>query len=643
MRSPHVAHIGDARPGPVPARDPAVDLSRAAAGPLAWLFGVVVVVSLGANDGGYFPLSWAWTALVTWWVVAVAFVARRRLPLGRYDVTLAVAALAFTGWFAVSAAWSRSASSTLDETVRYLAYAGLVWAALLVVTRRTVTSLLGGVCVGIALLELYALATRLMPDRFGTFDSVTASYRLSAPISYWNGLGILAVVGLVLALGFALRAETTLTRMLAGGALPLLAAAMYFTFSRGAWLGLGVALVVVAAADKRRLELVASGLLLAVPTALAVAFAARSDGLTVRGASFEQATHDGHRLLPLLLVLAVLSAGLAAVASAEDWIRLTQRYRRILKAAAAAAVAGLVGTGLVWAGPPWQLVDRAWDSAHAPPTRVEGQVGNRLLTLAPNGRYSLWTTARLDWQERPLTGLGGGTFWQSWSASPRQTFLAKDAHGAYFETLAELGLIGLVLLLAVVAVPCVAGVRARGQPLVPFALAAYAAWVMHSGVDWDWELLGVTGPALLCGVALVAAARGRSVRARRAVTLGGAVAAGCLALAAATNVIAQERLVSASVKLGEGRVSSALADARTARRFAPWSVEALRLEAEGLESAGRPGAALEVYLRAVTRDPESWPVWFDLALAARGSERERAMRMVRRLNTIPPSLPPGDD
>ena len=51
---------------------------------------------------------------------------------------------------------------------------------------------------------LYGLLTRLFPDRLGVFDSI-AVYRLAAPVGYWNTLGILASMGMVLTFGFAAR------------------------------------------------------------------------------------------------------------------------------------------------------------------------------------------------------------------------------------------------------------------------------------------------------------------------------------------------------------------------------------------------------------------------------------------------------
>ena len=172
---------------------------------------------------------------------------------------------------------------------------------------------------GSSLDSLYGLATRVLPDRFGGFDSTSFDYRLSAPITYWNGLGIFATMGFLLALGFAARGRHLVTRALAAATLPLLAATIYFTFSRGAWYALVLGLIAAIAIDPRRLQLIAFSLVLAPWTVLCDLEVRRERGLVTVGATLEQATHDGHRLVPILLVLAGISALVALVRRLERY------------------------------------------------------------------------------------------------------------------------------------------------------------------------------------------------------------------------------------------------------------------------------------------------------------------------------------
>ena len=249
----------------------------------AWLFGFLLVGLLAGHSGGFFPEAWAWAAFSTWLLAACVVACRPRIALGALDLTMIGGTLAFGGWFALSALWSRSVPSTLDESIRYLAYAGIVVAALVVVERWTVPHLLGGVTAAISLLSLHALGTRVLPDRLGE-SSPILGYRLAGTIGYWNGLGIFAVIGLFLALGFAARGERLATRAAAAGALPVLAVTMYFTFSRGAWLALLAGFVAALVVDARRLQLAFASAVLGVLPAVGILLA-----------SFASGARGGHR------------------------------------------------------------------------------------------------------------------------------------------------------------------------------------------------------------------------------------------------------------------------------------------------------------------------------------------------------------
>lgn len=62
------------------------------------------------------------------------------------------------------------------------------------------------------------------------------------------------------------------------------------------------------------------------------------------------------------------------------------------------------------------------------------------------------------------------------------------------------------MLLGVLAIPF-GEIRARRDPLVPAALGAYTALLVHFTYDWDWELPAVTLAGLFCGLAALVAAR----------------------------------------------------------------------------------------------------------------------------------------
>jgi hypothetical protein len=83
--------------------------------------------------------------------------------------------------------------------------------------------------------------------------------------------------------------------------------------------------------------------------------------------------------------------------------------------------------------------------------------------------------------------------------------VVRDAHSLPIETAAELGIVGL-LALALFA-GAVGWGAARAYRLDPVAtagpIAALAAWSVHAGLDWLWELPAVTLPALLLAAALL--------------------------------------------------------------------------------------------------------------------------------------------
>src|SRR5581483_1712756 len=204
-------------------------------------FGVcVAVVSVAAANGGYFPTSWGWSAIVFSWATLLALLVGRNQSASVEGAVFLLATLALTGWTFASAIWSWDAGNSILEGERALVYASAV-AALLLLARGRTHILLGSLLTGITLVCAYSLATRLLPDRFGRFDS-TAIYRLANPLGYWNSLGLFAAIGTVLAVGFVGRGRSLIARALAGAAPVVLVTTMFFTFSRGAWLSLGTAL-----------------------------------------------------------------------------------------------------------------------------------------------------------------------------------------------------------------------------------------------------------------------------------------------------------------------------------------------------------------------------------------------------------------
>ena len=141
-------------------------------------------------------------------------------------------------------------------------------------------------------------------------------------------------------------------------------------------------------------------------------------------------------------------------------------------------------------------------------------VGTAVLVVVLAGPFSpalgdrpeYWRAALDDAMDHPLLGSGAGSYDEYWAAHGDPSIAVRDAHSLYMETLAELGVIGLVLVLAVLAIPLVALGGAHASIRVA-AAGALVAYIVHAGLDWDWEMPVVTLAGIACAVALLVSAR----------------------------------------------------------------------------------------------------------------------------------------
>jgi hypothetical protein len=592
------------------------------------------VGGLAAAAGGYFPTSWGWTALAFLWVTALALIMRGTVELGIPDLVFFGSLTLFAGWTWLATSWSESAPSSFLEGQRVLVYLAGAAAALLLVRRRSLPALLAGVLTAITLICAYGLATRLFPNRIGSFDPV-AGYRLEQPIGYWNALGIFAVMGVLLALGFAARGRSTLARALGAAALPILLPTVYFTYSRGASVALGIGLIAAVVFDRARLQLVTAFALASAAPLASVLIASRSNALTHDTASVTAAAHDGKRLAVLLVVAALVSALLTvALARAERTLRPPEWAR----VGYAAVLLGLVAAALVFAvaryGSPPTMARKAYDSFIAKPTFDGSNLNKRLFSFSGNGRAELWKVAWRDYKAHHWLGAGPGTFEEEWNRQRPTSLKVRDAHNLYVEQLAEVGPVGLGFLLIALAVPLAVGVRARRVPLAGAAFAAYAAFLVHAAIDWDWEVTAVTLCGLLCGIALLTAARREREPLSFAlpIRLTAVCATVALAALAFVGLVGNLALASSARAAARGDWHKSAAEARRASDWAPWSSGAFDLLGQAQLHQGRDQAAASSFRRAIAKDPRRWDFWLDLYAATSGQEAALAFRRAYELN-----------
>ena len=303
-------------------------------------------------------------------------------------------------------------------------------------------------------------------------------------------------------------------------------------------------------------------------------------------------------------------------------------------------IAALV-IALAQAGGPGKVVRRGWHSFTAPPIHVSvGQKENkRLFTLSSNGRITLWGAAWHEAQAHPVLGGGAGSYASWWLVHRKAPQQVLDAHSLYLQTLAELGPVGLAFLVLALALPIGVAFRVRRRPLVPFALAAYLAWTIHVVGDWDWQLPGVTLPAVLIGAALIVSGRpeeGKLLHPR--VRLAAAIAAGLGVLVAFFMVLGNVPLTRASSAADRANWRESAREARTAERWLPWSGEPWRLLGEADLALRNLPAARRALETAIDKEPKNWQLWFDLSAAEKGPAAANALHRAAELNPLSPEI-----
>jgi hypothetical protein len=566
----------------------------------------VLVAALGLDEGGYAATAWGWSAVVVLAVLTVLL--WRGVPRPTRPALALVAGLAgLTAWTAASTLWSSDITASVLEIERILVYAA---AAAVFVLAGSGPALLAGVLGAISVLCGVGLARWLLGDPEVPLSAdPRAADRLSEPIGYANGVAILAAMGLLLAVGLAARAGRTLHAAAAAAPVPLLAATLFFTYGRGAWLALGFGLAVGIAVGPGRLQLAATAAALA-PLAAAAVLASHA--------------LDAGAVLAVVVLLLCAASATTGAALRSVQITVPRKARTAFAAALVAIPLAAVAVVLVSQGGP----DGVYGAFKEAPAPVHGDVGSRLFSASGSNRADYWSVAWQTFEDDPLRGAGAGTYARAWLAERPIPQPVRDAHSLYLETLAELGPVGLLLLAFALAAP-LAGRRSQWTPV---ALAPYAAFLLHAAQDWDWELPAVTVAALASGAAMVVPPKGP--RMPRVAAIAPIALCGLALFAYAGNRVLAESTAAAD----RADFPDSADRARTARRLQPWSPEPWRLLGEAELAAGADAAARRSFRGGLERDRGNWELWLDFGLASEGTEQRAAWARAASLNPLSPEL-----
>jgi hypothetical protein len=337
-----------------------------------------------------------------------------------------------------------------------------------------------------------------------------------------------------------------------------------------------------------------------------------------------------------LTLLAGSLAALAAVARsrAKSSERATSLYSIALACIALAAVVAVA----VYYGGPVKTVQRAWSSFTTPLPQTQPDLRKRLFSFSGNHRYELYKAAWSDAKAHPLIGSGAGSYEEYWVQHRPAALIVRDAHSLYLEKLAELGIVGLVLLLIGFGAPLRALLMGRRRMEAAAALGAYVGYLVGSGVDWQWELTAVTVPAVLIGGYLLVVARTEEREMTRSTQTVILVGAGVVACAALVFLVGNMFLSRGQSAADSGNWTAAARDARHASDWLPWSTSPLTALGEAQLASGETGAARRTFKAAIAKDERNWSLWLDLARASVGAPQRAALARATTLNPLSPEI-----
>jgi O-antigen ligase len=621
------------------ARDRGEPAAGFGGGPQAWrarleessaaLAPAALIAGLALAGGGYDLTTRHIGGLLAWLVVVALLLlgAGSKAPLARPFVW-SVASIAFLAlWSALSATWSGSAELSVIEADRALAYLGVFLAAFLIAqTERRRQRFAEGLTIGVAVVVVLGLASRLLPDLIEVANGLDSGAQLRYPLDYWNANGVVFSTALALLLWLSREATSAALRWLAVGLMPAALLGLYFTFSRGGLLALAVAVGAFLALSHDRLWLLAALALAALAALPAVLATQARDALEDNAGS--EAIGQGHEVLLILL------AGTAALLLLHALLRRFERrgggftermvevsrHPGLLKATAA-------GLAILALGATVAVGERTWDRFSSPDIQAPNEPVQNFSDASSAGRHDFWRVAFDAAGEEPVTGVGAGSYEFAWERHREIDQAVHDAHSLYFESFAELGAVGGLAVLAMVGLLLWTGFAAwRGAPphqrdRQAVLLATMLAFAVGAAFDWFWEIPGVGVVFFLAAGAVVAARCAQLARRAEAegprredrgfrLAVVGLAAAWISAIALIGPLLVDRELDASRDAAAAGNLANAIEHADTARSIEPWAASPYVQLGLIAEAQSNYDAAAERFTQAIDREDHNWQLYY---------------------------------
>jgi hypothetical protein len=574
---------------------------------------------------------------------AVTSAKPRLMPL------LAVAGL--TGlwlWSWLSASWAESSDQASVAAGRWALYAAMLTALLLLIrTERDRWLPLICATAGVILVAGYVVLRMLDGD----VEALFFGGRLRDPLGYVNGQAGYFLLGFWPCVALAEQERSKLLAGLGAGCALVLGALLVLSQTRGvlpatAASGL-VVLLLVPGRARRIWALAAIGLgLVAISAPLLDVYQNIPEG---QQADPELVKLAARRILLAAVVVAVawavaqavLERVMAGSSPTAAWVHRGERF------VAAAVVAFALLATIVAVGDPIDKVRQQYNDFVN--LRVDDPGGTRFLS-GGGYRYDYWRVAWLEFKDAPLRGQGAGNYDDLYFLERRTSEDIRQPHSLPMQTLAELGLVGMLFLLLFVGA-VIAGLwrQSRRALEVPArrtvavaAGGAFVAWLAHTSVDWLHNIPGVTGVALCAAAALVAPwARRRGGSMSTRILVVGLV--GLAAVAAADSVgrlaYADKDRIDARDSLRSDPVE-ALRLANRSLSLNDASVPALYVKSAAYARLGRYRESRATLLEAAKVEPRDHLTWALLGdLSARRGKFRQARAYYKRSLALNPRNP----